>query len=136
MLNILIFFILFIFLIRILKFIFKRLFVISGHSKTTKESNIFNDMINEILENMKKQQEFFNKNNGQYQNYSSSNNPKSNSSISKKEAFEILGLNESASDEEIRSKYRAMMLKYHPDTGGNEYFSKKISDARDILLKK
>jgi hypothetical protein len=105
-------------------------------------SGFFDKFLNEMFENLKKQQEFFNqqaKNQSRENNnsYSGGFNQRSSSNvISEKEALEILGLADSATEDEIKSKYRAMILKFHPDAGGNEYFSRKLTDARDVLLKK
>lgn len=112
-----------------------------GSKKSKKvNSSFFEKLMNEMFENLKKQQEFFNQQNKNYRsgsnNSGSSSYSSSYSSVSKKEALEILGLSESASEEEIRSKYRVLILKFHPDAGGNEYFSRKLTDARDVLLKK
>ena len=51
-----------------------------------------------------------------------------------KNYFEILGVNENASDSEIKKAYRALSKKYHPDVNpeGGEKF-KEIAEAYDIL---
>jgi len=56
------------------------------------------------------------------------------------EARKLLGLGEYASLEEIKSAYRGLALKYHPDRCKGEKkkeceeMFKKISHARDILM--
>lgn len=50
------------------------------------------------------------------------------------EAFKILELPATATDEEIKAAHRRLMQKNHPDAGGSEYFASKINEARDILL--
>ena len=50
--------------------------------------------------------------------------------------FEILGLNENASEKEIEKAYKKLSSRIHPDKGGNPYLFNKIKDARNFLLKK
>ena len=47
--------------------------------------------------------------------------------------YNILGLNKSASPDEIKKAYRSMAMKHHPDRGGDESKFKKISEAYEIL---
>ena len=56
------------------------------------------------------------------------------SSITKKEAYQILGLNEGATKKEILESYQNLMKKNHPDLGGSDWITKKLNEARDILL--
>ena len=45
-----------------------------------------------------------------------------------------LGLNEKASNDEIKSSFRKLSLKYHPDkNGGNDTMFKKINEAYQTL---
>jgi hypothetical protein len=50
-------------------------------------------------------------------------------------ALEILGLDESASAEQISKAHRTLMQKMHPDRGGTDYLAKKINIAKDFLMK-
>jgi len=56
--------------------------------------------------------------------------------MSRKEAASILGVSESASEEEIRTAHRELMKKVHPDVGGNDALAAKVQQARDTLLGK
>lgn len=47
--------------------------------------------------------------------------------------YQILGVSETASQDEIKSVYRKLAKENHPDTGGDEDTFKKISVAYDIL---
>lgn len=51
------------------------------------------------------------------------------------EALEVLGLGESASDEEIIKAHRQLIKKLHPDQGGSDYLARQLNQARDVLLK-
>jgi molecular chaperone DnaJ len=47
--------------------------------------------------------------------------------------YEILGVDENASKEEIKTAYRNLVKIYHPDKGGDENLFKKISNAYEVL---
>lgn len=48
-------------------------------------------------------------------------------------AYKVLGLNEGASLEEIKSAYRRLAMKHHPDRGGDADEFKKVQAAYDYL---
>lgn len=49
------------------------------------------------------------------------------------EALAVLGLDEGASFEQIKSRYRQLAMKKHPDRGGCQHTFSKINQAMDIL---
>lgn len=56
------------------------------------------------------------------------------SAMSRDEAFEILGLERTASEADIQSAYKRLMLGVHPDKGGSAHLAAKLNAARDRLL--
>jgi len=55
--------------------------------------------------------------------------------MSKKEAFMILGIKDSATKEEVKEAHRRIMLKNHPDNQGSSFISAKVNEAKDMIIK-
>jgi hypothetical protein len=56
------------------------------------------------------------------------------STMSRAEAYEVLGLSPGASQEEIQTAYRRLMQRLHPDHGGSAYLAARLNQARQVLL--
>lgn len=56
--------------------------------------------------------------------------------MNREEALNVLGLAGQASEDEIKSAYKALMKKIHPDQQGSEWMAIKLNEARDTLLGK
>ena len=56
--------------------------------------------------------------------------------MSRAEALKVLGLEEGATQDEIRAAHRRLILQIHPDKGGTTYLAAKINEAKDVLLRR
>ncbi len=54
--------------------------------------------------------------------------------MSRAEAYEVLGLAPGASESAIRAAHRRLMRGAHPDSGGSDWLASRINQARDVLL--
>lgn len=55
--------------------------------------------------------------------------------MTRREAALILGVRESSSPKRIKEAHRNLLILNHPDTGGSNYISGKINEAKELLLK-
>ncbi|MDO9440501.1 MAG: DnaJ domain-containing protein [Beijerinckiaceae bacterium] len=56
--------------------------------------------------------------------------------MSEDEAYEVLGLQKSASRDEIARAHRALMKKLHPDHGGTTSLAARVNEAKDVLMRR
>ncbi len=60
----------------------------------------------------------------------------SSGAMSRREAYETLGLEEGAGPEEIIGAHRALMKKLHPDRGGPTGLAARVNQAKDVLMQR
>lgn len=56
--------------------------------------------------------------------------------MTKNEAYEVLGLSDGATEEDVREAHKRLIKQAHPDQGGSDYLAAKVNLAKDVLLGK
>jgi hypothetical protein len=56
--------------------------------------------------------------------------------MSRREAFEVLGLAEGSSAADIIRAHRTLMKKFHPDHGGSTTLAARVNQAKDVLMQR
>lgn len=60
--------------------------------------------------------------------------PADGGNMTREEALSLLGLEEGASEAEIKRAHRLMMKRHHPDQGGSDHAAARINRAKEMLL--
>ncbi|MEE9446772.1 MAG: DnaJ domain-containing protein [Arenicellales bacterium] len=68
-----------------------------------------------------------------YTQQSTEQNTGANSGMSLTQAYEILGLDENASLDEVKTAHKRLIQKLHPDRGGSSYLATQINTAKDKI---
>ena len=55
-------------------------------------------------------------------------------SLTRDQAYEILGLAKGAGREDVVAAHRGLMKKLHPDHGGSTALAARVNQAKDVLL--
>lgn len=55
-------------------------------------------------------------------------------SMGRRQALEVLGLDDTASDRDILEAHRRLIQKLHPDRGGSTYLAATLNEAKHVLL--
>jgi DnaJ-like protein len=56
--------------------------------------------------------------------------------MTRREAYEVLGLPQGASAEDIIRSHRTLMKKFHPDHGGSTALAARVNQAKDVLMQR
>jgi hypothetical protein len=56
--------------------------------------------------------------------------------MTRREAFEVLGLAEGAAAADIIRAHRTLMKKFHPDHGGSTTLAARVNQAKDVLMQR
>lgn len=54
--------------------------------------------------------------------------------MNRSQALQILGLSDDADDKAVKTAYKNLMKKMHPDQEGSDWLAAKLNEARDFLL--
>ncbi len=71
-----------------------------------------------------------------FDNFNQQETEPSSNTMTRKEALEILDVDENSTNDEIKQAYINLMTLIHPDKGGSKYLAAKVNQARDLLIGK
>ena len=61
--------------------------------------------------------------------------PRNTTVMSREEALDVMGLEEGATPDDIRTAHHRLMKRLHPDQGGTTFLATKVNQAKDVLLR-
>lgn len=64
----------------------------------------------------------------------SDQSPIKSDSVTVREAYDILGLAQGATRQEVTDAHRHLMKQFHPDKGGSNYLAAKVNEAKKVLF--
>ena len=62
--------------------------------------------------------------------------PASGAPMGRAEALDVLGLQDGASDSDIKAAWVRLMRVAHPDGGGSDWLASRVNQAKDVLLRR
>lgn len=89
------------------------------------------EKIKEFFEQMRRQQQRQQSYQGHHHQSSARTAPKG---MSVYDAAKLLGVSIEASMVEVKTAYRKLMLKHHPDKGGSAEYAARLNTARDVMI--
>ncbi len=70
-----------------------------------------------------------------WQRYRGGKPAATSTAMTRQQALDILALKEPFTKDDVEGAYRHLSKRVHPDVGGNDYFMRLITQARDVLIK-
>ena len=67
-------------------------------------------------------------------NMNSNNGVAKSDAMTLEKAYDILGLDNNATVDDVMANHRALVKKVHPDMGGNAFLVQQVNDAKDMLI--
>ncbi|HUB65053.1 MAG TPA: DnaJ domain-containing protein [Methylocella sp.] len=64
------------------------------------------------------------------------NSRRRSATMTEDEAYEVLGLQKGASEEDVVRSHRSLMKKLHPDHGGTTDLAARVNEAKDVLMRR
>ncbi|MCP5322420.1 MAG: DnaJ domain-containing protein [Candidatus Paracaedibacteraceae bacterium] len=91
------------------------------------------EKIKEFFEQMRRQQQY-QQSQQSHQGHHRSSARTASKGMSVYDAAKLLGVSIDATMVEVKTVYRKLMLKHHPDKGGSAEYAAKLNTARDVMI--